>query len=129
MSYFKLYPYKMMVDAAVETTHAARLFFHLEQYGRVYPHQVCAIELRWSRVVGENWRIVVTQSDIPLQEFDRFIQSLNGYLFGMVHYVPSGPRAETPGIPEEYFFQPVYFDAIDGNIQPCSSATPLPDPT
>ena len=125
MSYFKIYPRKMMVDAAVENTHSARLFFHLEQYGRVFHNQECPVEIRPDPVANDRWQMVVMQSDIPLQEFDRFMTSLNAYLFRVLKYVPSGPRPETPLFPEEYFFQPVYFDAIDGNIQTMSAPGPV----
>jgi len=125
MSYFKIYPRKMMVDAAVEHAHSARLFFHLEQYGRVYHNQVCPVEIRPDPVANDRWQMVVLQSDIPLQEFDRFMTSLNAYLFRVLNYVPSGPRPETPLLPEEYFFQPVFFDAIDGNIQTLSAPDPV----
>jgi hypothetical protein len=123
MSYFKIYPRKMMVEPAVEDAYPARLFFHLEQYGRLHRNQVCPVELRWDPAVSDHWRMVVTQSDIPLREFDRFIASLNAYLFTVLKYVPSGPRPETPLFPEEYFFQPVYFDAIDGDMQSFSPAS------
>jgi len=125
MSYFKIYPRKMMVDAAVGHTHSARLFFHLEQYGRVYHNQVCPVEIRPDPVANDRWQMVILQSDIPLQEFDRFMTSLNAYLFRVLNYAPSGPRPETPLLPEEYFFQPVFFDAIDGNIQTLSAPDPI----
>ncbi len=124
MSYFKIFPRKMLVDAAVGNTHPARLFFHLEQYGHVYRNQVCPIELRQDPTEEDHWRMVVTQSDIALREFDRFMASLNVYLFAILKYVPSGPRPETPHYPEEYFFEPVFFDAIDGNIQSVSATGP-----
>jgi len=115
----------MMVDAAVGHTHSARLFFHLEQYGRVYHNQVCPVEIRPDPVANDRWQMVVLQSDIPLQEFDLFMTSLNAYLFRVLNYAPSGPRPETPLLPEEYFFQPVFFDAIDGNIQTLSAPDPI----
>ena len=122
MSYFKIYPRKIMVDAADSGVHPARLFFNLEQYGNVYPNRMCPIEIRFDSMASGHWYMVVTQTDIQLQEFDRFMAALNFYLFSVLHYAPSGPCPETPEFPEEYFFQPVYFDALDAHIQPVPEA-------
>lgn len=118
MSYFKIYPRKMLVDAATSGTHAARLFFNLEQYGHVYYNKVCPVEIRFDPMANGRWYMVVTPTDIQLQEFDRFVAALNFYLFSVLKYVPTGPGPQTPLYPEEYFFQSVYFDAFHGNIQP-----------
>jgi hypothetical protein len=122
MSYFKIYPRKIMVDAADSGVYPARLFFNLEQYGNVHPNKMCPIEIRFDAMAGSHWYMVVTQTDIQLQEFDRFMAALNFYLFSVLHYVPSGPSPETSEFPEEYFFQPVYFDALDPHIQPVPEA-------
>ncbi len=122
MSYFKIYPRKLLVDTANANIHAARLFFNLEQYGHVHPNKMCPVEIRFDPMATGRWSMVVTHTDIQLQEFDRFMAALNFYLFSVLNYAPSGPRPETPQYPEEYFFQSVYFDAFNGNIQP----TPVP---
>jgi len=121
MSYFKIYPRKLLVDAAVSGAYAARLFFNLEQYGQVHHNKVCPVEIRFDPMSTGRWSMAVTHTDIQLKEFDRFMAALNFYLFSVLNYAPSGPSAETPLYPEEYFFQAVFFDAFNGRIQ----STPL----
>jgi hypothetical protein len=118
MSYFKIYPRKLLVDAASCDCHGARLFFNLEQYGHLHHNKMCPVHIRFDPIASGRWYMVVTQTDIQLKEFDRFMAALNFYLFSVLKYSPSGPRPETPQYPEEYFFQPVFFDAFKGNIQP-----------
>lgn len=122
MSYFKIYPKKLMVDAPVDEVFEARLFFNLEQYGHLHHNKMCPVELRYDALGSGRWYLVVTHSDIQLQEFDKFLAALNFYLFSILKYIPTGPLPETPEFPEEYFFQPIFFDALDGDIKPVTDS-------
>ena len=123
MSYFKIYPRKMLVDASTSTRYPARLFFHLEQYGHLHYNKMCPVDICFDPLAGGRWYMTVTQTDIQLQEFDRFMAALNFYVFSVLQYAPTGPRPETPMYPEEFYFQPVYFDAFNGDIQPVRGPT------
>ena len=116
MSYFQIFPKKLMVDTIEEGKHAARLFFNMEQYGNVHYNKMCSVELRFEAEMGGRWSMVVTETDIKLKEFDEFIAAMNFYLFSILKYHPTGPLPETPLYPEEFYFQPVFFDAFEGKI-------------
>jgi hypothetical protein len=121
MSYFKIYPKKLLVDALDSDKHVARMFFNLEQYGHLHYNKMCPVELRYDAELGGRWTMVVMETDIQLKEFDRFIAAMNFYLFSILKYQPTGPLPETPLYPEEFHFRPVYFDAFEGKI------TKMPD--
>lgn len=117
MSYFKIYPQKILVESAVSDKHRARLFYNFEQYGYLYRDKNCALELRCDAVLPSQSKMIVLASDVQVKRFSEFISALNFYLFQILKYKPSGPRPETPLQPEEFFFQPVYFDILDGRIK------------
>lgn len=116
MSYFKIYPKKLLVDVLEEDKHGARLFFNMEQYGSLHYNKICLVELRFDVTMGGCWSMVVMETDIQLKEFDKFIAAMNFYLFSILKYRPTGPSPETPLYPEEFYFQPVFFDTLEGKI-------------
>jgi hypothetical protein len=116
MSYFQIFPKKLMVDAIEGGKYAARLFFNMEQYGNLHYNKICPVELRFDTEIGGRWTMVVIETDIQLKEFDKFIAAMNFYLFSILKYQPRGPLPETPLYPEEFYFQPVFFDTLEGKI-------------
>ena len=117
MSYFKIYPQKIMVQPGGTLCHHARLFYNFEQYGYLYRDRNCAVDLSTDAQTNSHWKMTVTQTDIKVKKFQEFITALNFYLFQVLKFRPRGPSLDAPQEEEEYYFEPVYFDILDGRIK------------
>ena len=121
MSYFKIYPRKIVAEPGDDTTRKAELFYNLEQYGHLHPDRSCALELFRDEQATPPWTLKVLNPDIQVKKFTDFITTLQFYLFQVLKYKP--PEL-TPGgsvVLQAYFFEPVYFDMLDGRFKTASA--------
>jgi hypothetical protein len=121
MSYFKIYPRKIVAEPGDDTTRKAELFYNLEQYGHLHPDRSCALELFRDEQATPPWTLKVLNPDIQVKKFTDFITALQFYLFQVLKYKP--PEL-TPGgsvASQAYFFEPVYFDMLDGRFKTASA--------
>ena len=117
MSYFKIYPQKILLQASDTFCHQATLFYNFEQYGYLYRDKNCSVSIHADANTKSNWAMTVTQTDIKLKKFQEFLTALNFYLFQVLKFRPRITSPEEPDIEEEFYFEPVYFDILDGRIK------------
>ncbi len=117
MSYFKIYPQKIMLQPSGTHSHPARLFYNFEQYGYLYRDKNCAVDICADLKTPSLWRMTVTETDIQVKRFQEFIAAMDYYLFQILKFHPRTPSHDSPESEEAYYFQPVYFDLLDGKIK------------
>ena len=97
--------------------HPARLFYYFEQYGYLYRDKNCAVDICADLKTPSLWRMTVTETDIQVKRFQEFIAAMDYYLFQILKFHPRMPSHDSPESEEAYYFQPVYFDLLDGKIK------------
>jgi hypothetical protein len=120
MSYFKIYPRKIVIEPGNGPTRTGELFYHLEQYGHLHPDKQCAVVLTNEDDDTSSWKLSVLNPDIHIQKFTDFVTGLQFYLFQVLKYKPPELTASGSAAPASYFFQPVYFDMLDGRFKAVS---------
>jgi hypothetical protein len=117
MSYFKIYPQKITMQPGSLHCHPARLFYNFEQYGYLYRDKNCAVAICADVKTNSHWKMTVTETDTQVKKFHDFITALNFYLFQVLKFHPLGASNHSPQEDPAYYFEPVYFDILDGRIK------------
>lgn len=110
MSYLKIFPRSIIAERDEEDGYVGRMQYDFEQYGRMlYDHET-DISLVCRSFTDLDWLIVAHDLKSQLSGFERFIQSLNHYLFEVVKFDPLAHWSKPSGTYYLYHFEPVYFD-------------------
>jgi hypothetical protein len=115
MQFLNIYPKRLWATLNAANAFEGQFTFDLEQYGLITNDVVCEVTVTEDRVMPGQWKIWVKPLfDIDMPHFDKFVATLNHYVFEVLQYTPSrsGSAQEMPIV--KLFFTDIYFD-MSGN--------------
>jgi hypothetical protein len=111
MQFLNIYPKRLWATLNSANAFEGQFTFDLEQYGLITNDVVCEVTVTEDRVMPGQWKIWVKPLfDIDMPHFDKFVATLNHYVFEVLQYTPSrsAPAQELPIV--KLFFTDIYFD-------------------
>lgn len=111
MRFLNVYPKRLIATLNADGEFEGQIVFDLEQYGLVTNDIVCALTVCEDAVMMGQWKIIVKPMfNMEMPHFDKFVDSLNHYVFEVLQYMPSrsAPGKELPMV--KIFFTGMYFD-------------------
>jgi hypothetical protein len=111
MQFLNIYPKRLWATLNPANAFEGQFTFDLEQYGLITNDVVCEVTVTEDRVMPGQWKIWVKPLfDIDMPHFDKFVATLNHYVFEVLQYTPSrsAPAQELPIV--KLFFTDIYFD-------------------
>ncbi len=111
MRFLNVYPKRLSATLNDEGVFEGQFTFNLEQYGLQLSDTVCDITISEDPVMRGQWKIWMKPLfDIEMPHFNQFVETLNHYVFDMLHFAPSR-SAKGNGLPSvKLFFDEIYFD-------------------
>jgi hypothetical protein len=111
MQFLNIYPKRIWATLNAANVFEGQFTFDLEQYGLITSDVVCDISVTEDTVLAGQWRIWVKPLfDIDMPHFDKFVETLNHYVFEVLQYTPNR-SAIGKGLPMvKLFFTDMYFD-------------------
>ena len=111
MQFLNIYPKRLWATLNSANAFEGQFTFDLEQYGLITNDVVCEVTVTEDRVMPGQWKIWVKPLfDIDMPHFDKFVATLNHYVFEVLQYTPSrsAPAQQLPIV--KLFFTDIYFD-------------------
>jgi hypothetical protein len=111
MRFLNVYPKRLLASLNSVGVFEGQLTLDLEQYGLLMNDIVCNVMVCENPVLVGQWKIVVKPMfDVEMPHFDKFVDTLNHYVFEVLQYMPSrsAPGKELPMV--KIFFTGMYFD-------------------
>ncbi len=111
MRFLNVYPKRLIATLNAEGVFEGQFVFDLEQYGLVTNDIVCAVTVCEDVIMAGQWKILVKPMfNVEMPHFDKFVDTLNHYVFEVLQYMPSrsAPGKDLPVV--KIFFTGVYFD-------------------
>jgi hypothetical protein len=111
MRFLNVYPKRLFATLNAEGVFEGQIVFDLEQYGLVTNDIVCAVRVYEDAIMVGQWKInVKPMFNVEMPHFDKFVETLNHYVFEVLQYAPSrsAPGKELPMV--KIFFTGMYFD-------------------
>ena len=111
MQFLNIYPKRIWATLNAANVFEGQFTFDLEQYGLITSDVVCDISVTEDAVLAGQWRIWVKPLfDIDMPHFDKFVETLNHYVFEVLQYTPnrSAIGKDLPMV--KLFFTDMYFD-------------------
>lgn len=111
MQFLNIYPKRLWATLNSANAFEGQFTFDLEQYGLITNDVVCEVTVTEDRVMPGQWKIWVKPLfDIDMPHFDKFVATLNHYVFEVLQYTPSRSALaqELPIV--KLFFTDIYFD-------------------
>ena len=111
MQFLNVYPKRLFATLNADGVFEGQFVFDLEQYGLVTNDIVCAVTVCEDHVMVGQWKIIVKPMfDVEMPHFDKFVDTLNHYVFDVLQYMPSrsAPGKDLPMV--KIFFTGMYFD-------------------
>ena len=111
MRFLNVYPKRLFATLNAEGVFEGQIVFDLEQYGLVTNDIVCAVTVCEDTIMVGQWKIIVKPMfNVEMPHFDKFVETLNHYVFEVLQYAPSrsAPGLELPMV--KIFFDGIYFD-------------------
>ena len=115
MQFLNIYPKRIWATLNAANVFEGQFTFDLEQYGLITSDVVCDISVTEDAVLAGQWRIWVKPLfDIDMPHFDKFVETLNHYVFEVLQYTPnrSAIGKDLPMV--KLFFTDMYFDMSGG---------------
>jgi len=111
MQFLNIYPKRILATLNATDAFEGQFTFDLEQYGLITSDVVCDVTVTEDRVMAGQWKIWVKPLfDIDMPHFDKFVETLNHYVFEVLQYTPSR-MANAKDLPTvRLFFTDMYFD-------------------
>ena len=110
-NYLKIYPKRITATYAEDNIFKGEFRLLVEQYGLDVFGKSCQVKIFKD---NENWQISVEPiSRVETNQFQRFVESLNHYLFSVLKSMPSDRGSESPVY--EVFLDDVYFSMSGEN--------------
>lgn len=111
MRFLNVYPKRIWATLNATGAFEGQFTFNLEQYGLQLQDTVCDITISEDPVMPGQWRIEVAPLyAIDMPHFDKFVKTLNHYVFQVLQFTPSRSAAGE-GLPMvKLFFDDIYFD-------------------
>jgi hypothetical protein len=111
MRFLNVYPKRLFATLNAEGVFEGQIVFDLEQYGLVTNDIVCAVTVCEDTIMVGQWKIIVKPMfNVEMPHFDKFVETLNHYVFEVLQYMPSrsAPGKDLPVV--KIFFTGMYFD-------------------
>lgn len=111
MQFLNVYPKLLWATLNAEGVFEGQFTFNLEQYGLQLSDTVCDVTISEDPVMFGQWKIwVKPMFDVEMPHFDQFVDTLNHYVFEVLHFTPSrsAPGKDLPNV--KLFFNDIYFD-------------------
>ena len=111
MRFLNVYPKRLIATLSADGAFEGQIVFDLEQYGLVTNDIVCAVTVCEDTIMVGQWKInVKPMFNVEMPHFDKFVETLNHYVFEVLQYMPSrsAPGKELPMV--KIFFTGMYFD-------------------
>jgi hypothetical protein len=111
MRFLNVYPKRLIATLNADGEFEGQIVFDLEQYGLVTNDIVCAVTVCEDTIMVGQWKInVKPMFNVEMPHFDKFVETLNHYVFEVLQYMPSrsAPGKELPMV--KIFFTGMYFD-------------------
>jgi hypothetical protein len=111
MRFLNVYPKRLIATLNADGVFEGQIVFDLEQYGLVTNDIVCAVTVCDDSLMVGQWKInVKPMFNVDMPHFDKFVDTLNHYVFEVLQYMPSrsAPGKDLPMV--KIFFTGMYFD-------------------
>ena len=111
MQFLNIYPKRLWATLDAAGAFEGQFTFDLQQYGLITSDVVCDVTVTEDPVMAGQWKIWVKPLfDIDMPHFEKFVETLNHYVFEVLQYTPNR-IAITKGLPMvQLFFTDIYFD-------------------
>jgi len=111
MRFLNVYPKRLFATLTAEGTFEGQFTFNLEQYGLLLSDTVCDVKVFENPVMVGQWKIwVKPMFDVDMPHFDKFVDTLNRYVFDVLQYTPSRSASGKDLPMVKLFFNGIYFD-------------------
>lgn len=115
MRFLNVYPKRLLASLNMDGVFEGQLTFDLEQYGLVTSDMVCAVTVCEDPVMVGQWKIIVKPMfNLEMPHFDKFVKTLNHYVFDVLKLMPSRSTSGKDLPMVKIFFTGMYFD-MSGN--------------
>jgi hypothetical protein len=125
MHFLNVYPKRLWATLNPVGAFEGQFTFDLEQYGLVTSDIVCDVTVREDPVMPGVWKIWVKPIlDVEMLHFDKFVETLNHYVFEVLQFVPSRSALGKDLPMVKIFFDGIYFDMTGDEpvVQPIKPA-------
>ena len=125
MQFLNVYPNRIWATLNAAGNFEGQFNFDLEQYGLMMKDMVCDVIVSEDPAMLGQWKIWLKPLlDIDMPHFDKFVNTLNHYVFEVLRYMPnrSAVGKDLPAI--KIFFDGIYFDmsGLDPVVQKIPAA-------
>ena len=111
MQFLNIYPKRILATLNAADVFEGQFTFDLEQYGLITSDVVCDVSVTEDAVNAGQWKIWVKPLfDIEMPHFDKFVETLNHYVFEVLHFKPSRSALAQDLPVVKLFFSDMYFD-------------------
>ena len=111
MQFLNIYPKRILAILNADDVFEGQFTFDLEQYGLITSDVVCDVSVTEDAVMAGQWKIWVKPLfDIEMPHFDKFVETLNHYVFEVLHFKPSRSALAQDLPVVKLFFSDMYFD-------------------
>jgi hypothetical protein len=111
MQFLNIYPKRILATLNAADAFEGQFTFDLEQYGLITSDVVCDVTVTEDRVMVGQWKIWVKPLfDIDMPHFEKFVETLNHYVFEVLQYTPSRIAIGKDLPMVKLFFTDIYFD-------------------
>jgi hypothetical protein len=111
MRFLNVYPKRIWASLNAAGVFEGQFTFDLEQYGFITNDVVCDVNVVEDTVMTGQWKIWVKPLfDVDMPHFDQFVDTLNHYVFDVLHYTPNRSAAGKDLPVVKIFFDDIYFD-------------------
>jgi hypothetical protein len=111
MSYLNIYPHRIVANYKDDASFEGEFIYSLEQYGLLLKDTQSRIQFHQNIAMRGQWKISMPQfNEMGTMYSQKFVESLDNYIFNILHITPSRQslNSDLPDI--EIFFNNVYFD-------------------
>lgn len=111
MRFLNVFPKLLWATLNPEGEFDGHITFDIEQYGLLTPGVVCDAKICENPLMVGQWVVQVKPMfDVEMPHFDKFVETLNHYVFDVLQFMPSrsAPGKDLPIV--KIFFNGIYFD-------------------
>jgi len=111
MSFLNVYPKRIWATLNAAGNFEGHFNFDIEQYGWMMKDMVCDVVVSKDLLVVGQWNLYVKPLlDVDMPHFDKFVSTLNHYVFEVLRYMPNSSAAGDQLPMVKIFFDGIYFD-------------------
>ena len=111
MQFLNVYPKRLWATLNAVGAFEGQFTFDLEQYGLITSDVVCDVTIAEDPLMVGQWKIRMKPLfDIEMPHFDKFVETLNHYVFEVLQYTPSRSASGKDLPIVKLFFTEMYFD-------------------